>query len=52
VAAEVEVINDDLKVKDLVRFLGIKDGFTASMASQGTLSEEVTFLSINLPTVR
>ncbi len=40
-AAEVEVVNDDLKVKDLVRFLGIKDGCTASMASQGTLSDEV-----------
>ena len=29
------------QVKDLVRFLGIKDGMTASMASQGTLSDEI-----------
>jgi len=40
-ATEVEVINDDIKAKDLVRFLGIKDDITASMASQGTLSDEV-----------
>ncbi len=32
--------NSFLQVKDLVRFLGIKDGMTASMASQGTLSDE------------
>ena len=28
-------------MKDLVRFLGIKDGLTASMASQGTLSDDM-----------
>ena len=31
-----------MQVKDLVRFLGIKDGMTASMASQGTLSDEMS----------
>lgn len=31
---------EDVKTKDLVRFLGMKDGVTASMASQGRLSDD------------
>jgi hypothetical protein len=34
-------LNFAFQVKDLVRFLGIKDGLTASMASQGTLSDDM-----------
>ena len=37
---EVDEVEEDLKTKDLVRFLGMKDGVTASMASQGRLSED------------
>lgn len=33
--------DEDLKTKDLVRFLGMKDGITASMASQGRLSDDL-----------
>merc|ERR1711971_1307132 len=35
--------------KDLMRFLGMKDGVTASMASQGTLSDDCVRLSVNNP---
>ena len=38
---EVDV-EEDVKTKDLVRFLGMKDGVTASMASQGVLSDDCT----------
>ena len=38
---EVDV-EEDIKTKDLVRFLGMKDGVTASMASQGMLSDDCT----------
>ena len=44
--AEVE---EDVKTKDLVRFLGMKDGVTASMASQGRLSEDMGPLPAPLP---
>ena len=44
--AEVE---EDVKTKDLVRFLGMKDGVTASMASQGRLSEDMGPLPPPLP---
>ena len=37
---EEDDVEEDLKTKDLVRFLGMKDGVTASMASQGRLSED------------
>lgn len=38
---EVEA-EEDIKTKDLVRFLGMKDGVTASMASQGRLSDDLS----------
>jgi len=40
-AEEEEEVEEDMKTKDLVRFLGMKDGVTASMASQGRLSEDL-----------
>ena len=40
-AEEEEEVEEDVKTKDLVRFLGMKDGVTASMASQGRLSEDM-----------
>ena len=39
---EEEVDVEEGKTKDLVRFLGMKDGVTASMASQGMLSDDCT----------
>ena len=41
-------IEEDTKTKDLVRFLGMKDGVTASMASQGMLSDDCT-PPVNIP---
>lgn len=43
---EEEVVGNS---KDLMRFLGMKDGVTASMASQGTLSDDCVRLSVNNP---
>jgi hypothetical protein len=38
---EEEEEEEDPKTKDLIRFLGMKDGITASMASQGRLSDDL-----------
>ena len=42
---------EEVKTKDLVRFLGMKDGVTASMASQGRMSDDLgsTRSPINIP---
>ncbi len=37
-----EELDEEVKTKDLVRFLGMKDGVTASMASQGRLSDDLS----------
>ena len=45
---EEEVDIEETNTKDLVRFLGMKDGVTASMASQGMLSDDCT-PPVNIP---
>lgn len=43
---EEEEADEDVRSKNLVHFLGMKDGLTASIASQGSLSEESPRASI------
>ena len=40
---------EEVKTKDLVRFLGMKDGVTASMASQGRMSDDLGTRSSIIP---
>ena len=43
---EEEETDEDVRSKNLVHFLGMKDGLTASIASQGSLSEDSPRASI------